>query len=150
MVLRRETLYSLFLPATSGYPARRCEEPFLRAAGLKIRMLEVRALTRRYPGVSSRRPPRAHLVLLQRPAAEDSDLRGHLHHPELIILDQPFSGLDVHAAMILHKGRVAANDSIQRLRDWMAARGARSRIPALRFEEPPQPAVPGPGLTSLN
>ncbi len=76
-----------------------------------------------------------------------------LHNPELIILDEPFSGLDVSSAMvlrrmipalasagkvilysshvlevvekvcervvILHKGRVVANDSVSRLRDLM-------------------------------
>jgi ABC-2 type transport system ATP-binding protein len=77
-----------------------------------------------------------------------------LHDPELVVLDEPFSGLDVHAALvlrslirelaasgktvlfsshvlevvekvcshvvILHKGRVVANDSIDKLRGLMA------------------------------
>jgi len=78
-----------------------------------------------------------------------------LHNPEIVILDEPFSGLDVHTSLvvrslirslaergkvvlfsshvlevvekvasrvvILHKGRVVANDAITRLRDLMAA-----------------------------
>jgi ABC-2 type transport system ATP-binding protein len=77
-----------------------------------------------------------------------------LHNPELVLLDEPFSGLDVNSALvlrglirelaargkvvlfssheleivervsshivILHKGRVAANDSIERLRALMS------------------------------
>ena len=77
-----------------------------------------------------------------------------LHNPELILLDEPFSGLDINAALvlrslirelakrgkvvlfssheletvekvsshvvILHKGRVVANDSITHLRDLLA------------------------------
>lgn len=78
-----------------------------------------------------------------------------LHNPELVLLDEPFSGLDVNAALILrdlirqlaamgkvvlfssheletvervsshvvilHKGRVVANDSIENLRSVMSA-----------------------------
>jgi ABC-2 type transport system ATP-binding protein len=77
-----------------------------------------------------------------------------LHNPDLILLDEPFSGLDVNSALILrsligglaargkvilfssheldtvervssrivilHKGRVVANDSIEQLRNLMA------------------------------
>jgi ABC-2 type transport system ATP-binding protein len=77
-----------------------------------------------------------------------------LHNPEIVVLDEPFSGLDVNSALvlrelvqslaargkvillsshemdlvervctrvvILHKGRVVANDSIGRLRELMA------------------------------
>ena len=77
-----------------------------------------------------------------------------LHNPDLILLDEPFSGLDVNASLvlrdlmgelaargkvvlfsshemetvervcsrvvILHKGRVVANDSIQQLRTIMS------------------------------
>jgi ABC-2 type transport system ATP-binding protein len=77
-----------------------------------------------------------------------------LHNPELIVLDEPFSGLDITSTMvlrrlmrslaeagkvvlfsshaleivekvcsevvILHKGKVVANDSVSRLRDLMA------------------------------
>lgn len=78
-----------------------------------------------------------------------------LHNPEIVLLDEPFSGLDVNSALIirdlirelaergkvvlfsshemdivervcshiviLHKGRVVANDSIQQLRELMDA-----------------------------
>jgi ABC-2 type transport system ATP-binding protein len=77
-----------------------------------------------------------------------------LHNPEMILLDEPFSGLDVNSALvlrdlikelarrgkvvlfssheletvekvsqrivILHKGRVVANDSIEQLRELMS------------------------------
>ena len=77
-----------------------------------------------------------------------------LHNPEIVLLDEPFSGLDVNSALvfrnlmrelaargkvvlfssheletvervcshvvILHKGRLVANDSIERLRDLMS------------------------------
>ena len=77
-----------------------------------------------------------------------------LHNPELVLLDEPFSGLDINSALvlrdlirqlaergkvvlfsshdleivervcstviILHKGRIVANDSIQQLRTLMS------------------------------
>jgi ABC-2 type transport system ATP-binding protein len=81
-----------------------------------------------------------------------------LHNPEIVVLDEPFSGLDVQSALvlkrliqslaearkvvlysshvmevvekvcarviILHQGRVVADDSVSRLREWM-------RLPSL-------------------
>jgi ABC-2 type transport system ATP-binding protein len=95
-----------------------------------------------------------------------------LHDPELIVLDEPFSGLDVHAGLvlrsllrrlaesgktvlfsshvlevvekvcsrivILNKGRVAANDSIQRLRDLMAVPTLEEIFSQLATEHDPE------------
>jgi len=90
-----------------------------------------------------------------------------LHNPDLILLDEPFSGLDVNSALvlrgligqlaargkvvlfssheletvervcsrvvILHKGRVVANDSIQQLRTLMS-------LPTLKKSSPNWPS----------
>jgi ABC-2 type transport system ATP-binding protein len=92
-----------------------------------------------------------------------------LHNPEIILLDEPFSGLDVSSALvmrdllgelaargkvilfssheleivervssrvvILHKGRVVANDSIQRLRELMKLPTLESIFSQLAIEQ---------------
>lgn len=92
-----------------------------------------------------------------------------LHNPELIVLDEPFSGLDVSSALILkrvipslaatgkvvlysshvleivekvcervvilHKGRVVANDSVHRLRDLMKAPSLEAIFSQLAVEQ---------------
>jgi ABC-2 type transport system ATP-binding protein len=126
------------------------EEPYLYPHLTGAEYLELAGELRDLPAA----PLCAHFVVLQRHAPEDSDLRGDPARSDLIVLDEPFSGLDVHAALvlrslirslaasgktvlfsshvlevvekvchrvvILYKGRVVANDSIDRLRDLMA------------------------------
>jgi ABC-2 type transport system ATP-binding protein len=94
-----------------------------------------------------------------------------LHNPELIILDEPFSGLDVSSALImkrfiqslaeankivlysshvlevvekicakvviLHKGRVVADDSVTRLRDLMQLPSLESIFPSSPWNKTP-------------
>jgi ABC-2 type transport system ATP-binding protein len=92
-----------------------------------------------------------------------------LHNPDLVVLDEPFSGLDVNSALvlrelirelaargkavlfssheletvervsarvvILHKGRVVANDSIDRLRSLMSLRTLEGIFAQLAVEQ---------------
>lgn len=94
-----------------------------------------------------------------------------LHNPDLILLDEPFSGLDVNSAMILknligelagrgkvvlfssheletvervcssvvilHKGRVVANDSIEKLRGLMSLPTLEEILSQLAIEQDP-------------
>jgi ABC-2 type transport system ATP-binding protein len=95
-----------------------------------------------------------------------------LHNPEIILLDEPFSGLDVNAALvlrclveelarrgkvilfssheldtvervstrvvILHKGRVVANDSIRQLRSLMSLSSLEEIFSQLAMEQDTQ------------
>jgi ABC-2 type transport system ATP-binding protein len=100
-----------------------------------------------------------------------------LHNPELIVLDEPFSGLDVNSSMILrrliqslaesgkvvlfsshvlevvekvcshvvilHRGKVLANDSVTRLRDLMALPNLEDIFSQLVMDQDPDAIAQG-------
>ena len=66
------------------------------------------------PAVSPLRPPLAHLGLFERHAPEDSARRRAAARSRLLLLDEPFSGLDVSSALILRSlvGELAARGKV--------------------------------------